>query len=196
MMIATHASRRKRTLLVAVGTGLVAGIAFQGGVISDLPAAIAGITVKAAGGNGQGNNGKGNGNGGSTDGTTPPPKSFVVSGKIDDGSDPQQKLAPGVARTLSLSVQNLNNQPITITKLTVTAAPASASCPADLLLLGPSDTPGAASQSVRIPVAANNTASQGIVAGIPFEVTLSPSADDDCQGVTWNLSYGGSAVQS
>lgn len=189
---------RRRKALIAAGTVLALGTFWQGSLATVVANAAAkatgGTTANAAKqpanpGNGQGNSGNGNGNGGSTGGNTNTPKTFIVKGLIADGAD--QELAPGVARTLTLRIDNPNNQPIRVTKLTVTAADASTDCPASWLHLGTPATRGSGSQTESRIVAKSY-----YLDDVPFAIMLDADAPDACQNVTWNLAYGGTAVQS
>jgi hypothetical protein len=102
-------------------------------------------------------------------------RDFVVSGQVED-------LRPGATRPMVLTVQNPNSVDIRVTSLTVTAAAAAAGCPGSSLNL-PQWTGS-------LVVAKRGTAS------LTVDVGLEPTAADACQGATWQLTYGGTAVKA
>lgn len=115
-----------------------------------------------------GNNGNGNGN------NQDSPKSFTISGSLTG-------LAPGLTKPLVLTITNPNQQAITVQALTVTPLSANAGCTADKLTAGaftPLQVPGRSSRTTSI------------------TIRLSPAASDACKGVTWPLTYSGTAVKA
>jgi hypothetical protein len=186
--------RRHRAVLVPslLGVALSATAVYAGSMplIGGISSALAsaGKALSADGtGRGGGNNGNGVGNG-PTPPANPPAKTFTISGVIAEGSG--RELAPGVPRTLLLTLKNDNKQAIKVTSLKVNAVD-DPNCDADLLLIGTPAAPGSGSISTDVRIAAN-----GVATDVPFPITLSAEATDDCQGVKWALTYSGQAVQA
>ncbi|HVW34110.1 MAG TPA: hypothetical protein VHL53_16355 [Acidimicrobiia bacterium] len=111
-------------------------------------------------------NGAGNGN---------DPKSFVVSGAVEG-------LAPGVTRSLFVTLSNPNNSDISVQALTVAAGDGSKGCPGSNVRVGtltaPVFVPGRGSAQVTLPI------------------TMLGTAPGACQGADFPLTYGGSAVKA
>lgn len=138
------------------------------------------VSPLAAGGNGNGNNGNGNGNGGSS-GNNSPGKAFTISGSV-------QGLFPGATTKLFLTVNNPNNQAMTVTALsaTLTSVSGASGCAATASNLTISPYTGGT-----FDVAANGSAVS--VGYIPL--TLPSSVANACQDAMYNLTYSGTAVQ-
>jgi len=102
-------------------------------------------------------------------------KDFIVTGQVTS-------LDPGVNRSLVLTVRNPNNFAIRVTSVTVAASAASSSCPAGALTL-PSWT-----GSLLVPKDGTTT--------LTLQLLLKATAPDACQGATWPLTYGGTAVKA
>ena len=102
-------------------------------------------------------------------------KSFVVSGDVEG-------LAPGVTRTLFLKLSNPNNGDISVQSLTVAVGDSSKTCTGANVrvgaLTGPVFVPGRGTAQVTLPV------------------TMLGTAPGACQGATFPLTYGGSAVKA
>ena len=111
---------------------------------------------------------RGNGDDGSAE-------SFVVSGDVAG-------LAPGVTRTLSLRLSNPNRDAISVEALVVTVGDSSTGCSGDTLQVG------ALAGPVLVPGSGE--------AGASLPVTMASSAPSVCQGATFRLTYGGSAVKA
>jgi len=101
--------------------------------------------------------------------------SFVVSGDVAG-------LAPGVTRTLSLRLSNPNGSAISVEALEVTVGDSATGCPGATLRVGAFTGP------VLVP-------GDG-AAGAALPVTMAASAAPVCQGATFPLTYGGSAVKA
>jgi hypothetical protein len=102
-------------------------------------------------------------------------RDFTISGQVDG-------LYPGARRGLVLTVANPNNFVISVQTLTVTVrAPSASGCPASTLSVAPF------SGSLLVP--ANGTAARSVL------VTMSPTAVNACQDVTFPLVYSGTAVK-
>jgi hypothetical protein len=117
-------------------------------------------------------------------------KSFTVSGDVTD-------LAPGVSRTISLTITNNASQAVNLRTVSVQAADGrndagAVVCAAANLLLGSPATPGTGSIS---PVGVQ-IAGRGTVNTVTFPVRLAATATDACQSVRWALTYSGSADQA
>ena len=102
-------------------------------------------------------------------------RDFVVSGHVTG-------LRPGGTKALNLTVRNPNSVAIRVTSLTVGAAQAAPGCSASRLEL-----PAWAGS---LPIPKRGTAS------LTVHVQLKPGAPDACQGATWPLTYGGTAVKA
>jgi hypothetical protein len=100
--------------------------------------------------------------------------SFVVSGDVAG-------LAPGVTRTLSLRLSNPNGSAISVEVLEVTVGDSATGCSAGTLRVGAFTGP------VLVPGGGEAQAS--------LPVTMAASAPSVCQGATFPLTYGGSAVK-
>lgn len=100
---------------------------------------------------------------------------FVVSGDVGD-------LAPGVTRQLRLRLTNPNLSGIAVQTLEVTVGDSPSGCSGANLgvgaLPGPVFVPGGGEAQVSLPV------------------TMSSSASSICEGTTFPLTYGGSAVNA
>ncbi|HZQ77990.1 MAG TPA: hypothetical protein VFE55_11710 [Acidimicrobiia bacterium] len=105
----------------------------------------------------------------------PAAQSFVVSGDVDG-------LAPGVTRTLSLTLSNPNDGAISVRSLTVTVGDGRGGCTAGNVEVGPWAGP------VLVPGRGR--------AAVSLPVTMLDSAPGVCQGATFPLTYGGSAVKA
>jgi hypothetical protein len=103
----------------------------------------------------------------------------VVAGFTITGAVPA--LYPGARRGLVLIVTNPNRVPIRVVELSVHVADANPGCPGSLLSFGPL-TP------VTVPAHAQASAR--------LDTGLSASAGDACRGVSWPLTYSGTAVTS
>ncbi len=134
------------------------------------------------------NNGNGNGIGNCPAGSVN--KTFAITGSV-------QQLVPGAQRSLSLSLTNNASQAIKVKTLSVQAADVKDNvgvvvCAASNLLLGSSSTAGSGSMSpssLQVP-------GNGTVTGVNFPVRLAASAGNGCKGVTWQLTYSGTADQA
>jgi hypothetical protein len=102
-------------------------------------------------------------------------RDFVVSGHVED-------LRPGGSLPMVLTVENPNSVAIRVTSITVQASAASTGCPASALTL-PNWTGS-------LFVAKDGTAT------LTVDVALKATAPDACQGATWSLRYGGTAVKA
>jgi len=102
-------------------------------------------------------------------------RSFVVSGDVNG-------LAPGVTRPLQLRLGNPNGADIAVQSLQVTVGDSGAGCGGDALHVGPFSGP------VLVPGHGE--------AQISLPVTMAGSASSTCQGATFPLTYGGSAVKT
>lgn len=116
-----------------------------------------------------GNNGNGNGK------ADEAAKSFVVSGNVDG-------LGPGVTRPLALRLQNPNNTAIYVESVVVTVGNSSTGCTGSNLRVG--------ALPARVFVLGRGSAQ----ASLP--VTMLGSAPAACEGATFPLTYGGSAVKA
>jgi hypothetical protein len=101
-------------------------------------------------------------------------KKFVVTGTVAG-------LYPGAQRPLILTVSNPNNFDIKITSLTVNVGNAAPGCNAANLQV--SEFSG----SVIVPKDGTTTTT--------LQATMARGAGDSCQGATFPLSYGGTAVK-
>ena len=169
---------RRGGLFTAVASLAVAGIA---GALTQSPkpdsttlhpAGARVLSAQLVAGNGAPAN-RGRGNGGPP--PVPPGRSFTVRGTVEG-------LFPGVRVPLVVTVGNDNNFAINVKTVTVTPGNASAACPAGNLLTE--------SFSGSAPVAANSTTT------VTVWLTLEQGADDACQGLTFPLTYGGTAAQA
>jgi len=101
-------------------------------------------------------------------------RSFVVSGDVAG-------LAPGVTRTLSVRLSNPNASAISVEALAVTVGASGTGCPGTTLQVGdfagPVLVPGGGEARTSLPV------------------TMAVSAPPGCQGATFPLTYGGTAVK-
>lgn len=102
------------------------------------------------------------------------PKPFAISGTVDG-------LYPGASQPLVLTFTNPNDTAIRVTDLSVTVAAASPDCPGSLLSF---------STLAPLGVPAKGTASGQV------DTRMSESASELCQGVRWQLTYSGTAVQA
>ncbi len=100
-------------------------------------------------------------------------ETFPITGAVDG-------LAPGVTRSLLLTVDNPFDFEITVTELSATAESADAGCGAANLTVEPFEG--------SLPVAANASAHQ------PLAVTMAPDAPPACEDAIWPLAFSGSAV--
>lgn len=190
LLLSASATRRTALMLALVGVFAAPVVVWQaqqgaaGGPIGGTnTSAVTGSGSSSGHGKGGGNSGNGGGNGGGP--VTPPPKTFQISGAVND-------LAPAVTRQLVLTVTNPNNQAIRVTSLSATVvsitkavgAPAGACSPTSLLQVG-------AWTGSAFNVSAGQT--RTITGHIPL--TLSNAAGDGCQGATFRLNYTGSAAQ-
>jgi hypothetical protein len=108
-------------------------------------------------------------------GHDPAAQPFLVSGDVDG-------LAPGVTRTLSLELSNPNDGAISVQSLTVAVGDGRDGCPGANVGVGPWTGP------VFVP--------RGGTAEVSLPVTMLASAPGACQGSTFSLTYGGSAVKA
>jgi hypothetical protein len=129
-----------------------------------------GGTGTVGAGNDNGNNGNG-GNGGNGNGDNP--KGFTISGSLTG-------LYPGASKPLVLTVTNPNNQAITVQSLTVTPH-ATGGCTAGTLTTGPFT-------AFQVPGRSSATTS--------ITIRMSGTAGDACKGVSWPLTYSGTAVKA
>jgi hypothetical protein len=103
---------------------------------------------------------------------------FYISGGVSG-------LYPGQTANLNLTISNPQGFGITVTSISIYVnSPSAAGCPASYLS-APSTI------SVNLAVPAGGSAQYGLVT-----VTLSSAAPDACQGVTFPLVYGGTAVRT
>lgn len=102
-------------------------------------------------------------------------ESFVVAGDVAG-------LTPGVTRTLSLRLSNPNHDAISVEAIVVTVGDSATGCSGATLRVGPLTGP------VLVPGGGEAAAS------VP--VTMAASAPSACQGATFPLTYGGSAVKA
>jgi hypothetical protein len=116
-----------------------------------------------------GNNGNGNGN------ADEAAKSFLVAGDVEG-------LAPGVTRPLLVQLSNPNNTAISVEKLSVTVGNSSTGCAGTNVRVGAFGAP------VLLPARGS--------AQISLPVTMLGTAPAACQGATFPLTYGGSAVKA
>ena len=130
-----------------------------------------------------GNNKPGGGSTGPTSGT------FELKGNVAD-------LAPDLARTISIKIENASATAIKVTQITVKAgagknAAGQATCAATFLGLGPAYAPAQASvQPTNLVVTGNGETTYN------FPVKLLASATDGCKSVTFPLTYTGTAVKA
>ena len=123
------------------------------------------------GGGGSGDGGSGSGGSGSGGGTSR--ESFGISGTVNG-------LYPGGHQPLVLTFTNPNASPIRVTQLAISVADANAACPGSLLSFG---------HLAPVTVGTHGTATASLDTG------LARSTGPACQGVSWHLTYTGSAVQ-
>ncbi len=114
---------------------------------------------------------------------------FVVRGDLAD-----VQLIPGASAPLALTISNPNDEPIVVTRLTVTVQPGSTNPGCD----GPTNlavTQSDASEANPLVVPANGTVSvpSGGVSAPLLEMLNLPTNQDACKGATFTFSYGGSA---
>ena len=109
------------------------------------------------------------------DDDNPAASSFVVSGDVTD-------LAPGVTRPLRLRLTNPNPSDISVEAVQVTVGDSSTGCSGGTLRVA--TLPG--------PVFVPRLGEAGVTLGI----TMSASASSICEGATFPLTYGGSAVKA
>lgn len=105
----------------------------------------------------------------------PAARSFVVSGDVTD-------LAPGVSRPLRLRLTNPNDSDISVEAVQVTVGDSSTGCSGGTLRIAALPGP------VFVPRLGE--------AGVTLGVTMSASASSVCEGATFPLTYGGSAVKA
>jgi len=99
-------------------------------------------------------------------------------------------LYPGSSSTLTLSVQNPLNTPITVNTITLVAGSPSSGCPSSLLTIPPSWTLNSTyTINTSLSVPANST-----VTGPSVTLSLAMTATNACAGVTFPLMYGGTAT--
>lgn len=108
-------------------------------------------------------------------GDDPAAQPFLVSGDVDG-------LAPGVTRTLSLQLSNPNSGEISVQSLTVTVGDGHGGCAGSNVHVGPWSGP--------VFVPGRGTAQ------VSLPLTMLDSAPGACQGATFPLTYGGSAVKA
>jgi hypothetical protein len=108
-------------------------------------------------------------------GNDPAATSFLVSGAVDG-------LAPGVTRTLSLTLSNPSDSAISVQSVTVAVGDGRGGCAGSNVSVGPLTGP--------VFVAGRGTAE------VALPVTMLGSAPGACQGSTFLLTYGGSAVKA
>ncbi len=118
--------------------------------------------------------------------TDPPGKDFTITGQVLDAQGNPAQLIPGVNRVLRLTVNNTNNQDISVQTLTVTAAnatgpkiPSKGTCPSTMLTVGSFTGP--------LFVGKNSTANYD------FTIQMKSTASDACQGATFPLTFGANA---
>jgi len=105
----------------------------------------------------------------------PAARSFGVSGDVAD-------LAPGVTRPLRLRLTNPNDSDISLEAVQVTVGDGSTGCSGGTLRVAALPGP------VFVPRLGE--------AGVTLGVTMSASAASICEGATFPLTYGGSAVKA
>ena len=106
----------------------------------------------------------------------------VRAGRCAGENPGVEGLAPGVTRTLFLKLSNPNNGDISVQSLTVAVGDSSKTCTGANVrvgaLTGPVFVPGRGTAQVTLPV------------------TMLGTAPGACQGATFPLTYGGSAVKA
>ena len=102
----------------------------------------------------------------------PAPKDFTLSGDVDG-------LYPGVPSELSIRIDNPQNVDLVVTKLTVTAGDADATCRGGNLTIG----------NPKLPIVVRKKGQ----AVATVNATLAPGAPDSCQGALFPLTYVGTA---
>ena len=195
-MTESRFSKRKATIsglsaVLLVAVALVAWAHQDDSPVNVTTKVLGAQVVQAKGnGNGNGNNGNGNGN--------EPKGSFTVAGRVEG-------LYPGASVQLPLTLTNPNSFGIRVTSVTVAVqtptAPktsSTSSCSATAVQVGTHDatgfhpvTPLPASISVQVDLAKNGVAPTSAV-----WLHMLATSPDACQGASFALSYGGSAVKS
>lgn len=107
---------------------------------------------------------------------------FYISGAVGG-------VYPGSSSTLTLSIQNPLNIPITVSTITLVAGSPSSACPSSMLMVPPGsalNTTYTINTSLAVP--ANST-----VAGPSVTLSLATAATNACAGVSFPLMYGGTA---
>ena len=105
----------------------------------------------------------------------PAARSFLVSGDVTD-------LAPGVTRPLRILLTNPNDSDISVEAVEVTVGDSGNGCSGGTLSVAALPGP------VFVPRLSE--------AGVTLGVTMSASASSICEGATFPLTYGGSAVKA
>ena len=166
--------RRRRRWAAALLLACVAVVAAFGLGRADHrggPGRSAGVGTGPSPGTTQVLGGPGTGTGSATAATV---SGFTIAGAVPG-------LYPGVHRALVLTLTNPNSAPIRVVALSVHVADANPDCPGSLLSFG-ALTPAA------VPPHAQATAT--------LDTSLSASAGDACRGVSWSLTFSGTAVTS
>jgi hypothetical protein len=137
--------------------------------------------TKPGNGGDNSNNGNGNGNGA-------PGKAFTISGTLSG-------LFPGVTSKLYLTVNNPNNQAMTVTNLTatVTSVTKASNAPAGICAATAANLVIHAFTGPSFTIAANSSRSSS-PAYVP--VVMPSSVANACQGATFTLSFSGTGAQA
>lgn len=154
---------------------------------------VLGQQFTAAGSTTGSNNGCGNGNGGTSGqkDCSNPAKAFSLSGAVNG------PLAPGLSRQLLVTVSNPNNQPMQVTKISVTVGNPTGGLGRPSL---PACVKGWVSSVNYLYVSGTKTiapANGAVVVSLPISlVNLSATNQDNCKGATFPISLTGEGQQA